>query len=180
MPLTFTITVRRYPRQRHPRHSAAGSRAWSPPLRRPPSSPRLSGCGWEWEKRDDFHDWIWRLGHNKTVHGICLDDDFTASYGQVVLPLLDQSAEIVLFAHTRCRRFSWVIPEMTLDCQFILLHPAEMLSCVMSTVTHGGRYYQGLSVAFHGLLRSCWLLDSVVLTVIAHCVYACVYVHGYL
>jgi hypothetical protein len=90
----------------------------------------------------------------KTVHGICLDDDFTASYGQVVLPLLYQSAEIDLFAHTRCRRFSWVIPEMTLDCQFIL--PPSRNAVIRDVCCDTRRRdYHGPETSFYGLLWTC-------------------------
>jgi small subunit ribosomal protein S17e len=133
--LTILLTVRLYPRQRHPRYPAAGPRARWPPLRRPPPSPRLSGDGRE--KRDEYHGWIWRFGH-KTVHGICLHDDFSASIGQVVMLLPDHSAEKERsFAHTRCRRFSRVIPEMTLDCQFYVPYQLQCCHTCCPFVTHG-------------------------------------------
>lgn len=114
----WASAVRLYPRQRHPRHSGSADRARRQTFRRPPPSSRLNGfrvgLGVKFRQGSVGYD-IWH-GPSTWLHGVFLGgSESTIDPNKICCP-----HKVSLIPR--------VIPRMTLDCQFRILHCAVVVT----------------------------------------------------
>jgi ribosomal S17-like protein len=124
--LTFLPPVRLHPRQRHRRLAGPAPRARCPPLRRPPSPPRLSVSSEE-QKQQRVTNGLWDgrtkvgwwpppqkraascLGHysDHLAAGVSRDGGERTIVTAAAAIIISRTARHGSFPPTRCRRLSW-------------------------------------------------------------------------